>query len=131
MNDRKKNLSVALCVLRGILFTVITTPLMLLLAAAITYQTDDPLSWAMPAAVVVLLISAFLCGFVAARGRRQGGLGAGMLAGVFVTVVLFALSLVFRSESGFYRYPVYLSYLLLCAVGGLCGSLRPRRRRHH
>lgn len=83
----------------GALCGLLSSVPLLFAASAICYATADPAALTLPAALVVLCLSALATGICAVRRHRAAPLAVGALGGVFLALVLFTLSLLLRSHA--------------------------------
>lgn len=113
-------------VLTGLLLSAVIAAaagiLLLLLLCPVLLFTDDPWTYAAPAAALLPLPAAILCGVLSARSTARGGLVSGLLGGLLFCVLLFALGAVLPGvqDTG---NTVLLSPLLRAGLCTVCSAL--------
>ena len=101
-------------------------------ASALCLVSTDPAALALPAAIAVLLLSAIAAGGIAARRRPQMPMAAGTLGGLCFALVLFALSLLFRSKAdATLSVPAALALRALPIPVSMLGGLLAKPRKTH
>ena len=91
-----------------------------LVAGAMTLGTF-PAFLSRGAAVVLLILSAFLSGFLAAKSLRKNGLRIGIICGITLTVFLFFLSGILFAGAEWRFLPKGLIVLAASSIGGVLG----------
>ena len=111
---------------------------LLLILCGVLLSTDDPGAYAQTVGMLLPFPIAVLCGVLAAKQTSVGGIGAGLLGGAVLCLLLFALGIVIPSGEGS-AAPAMISEpvragicLLLSAVGGYVTThKKPKTRRRH
>ena len=111
---------------------------LLLILCATLLPTDDPGAYAQTVGMLLPFPIAVLCGVLAAKQTNVGGIGAGLLGGALLCLLLFALGAAVPCEEAI-TSPALLNApvragicLLLSAVGGYTTThKKPRAHRRH
>ncbi len=91
--DHKPPPGILTASLRGLVATVFSGAILLLIATTIIYSMADPTQYISSAALAVLYISAFLGGLVAGMGNRKNALVCGLLTSTFLLILIVSISL--------------------------------------
>ena len=129
---RKSERSFGGSLLRGILFTLAISALLLTVFSAICYKNADPSRAVKPCAAVGFFVSAFLSGFLPAGFYRRRGLLIGLAGGAVLALLFAVLSLILGdpgSVPAAARLVGYPAILLLSTFGGLIGGAKRHVRR--
>ncbi|NLK38664.1 MAG: TIGR04086 family membrane protein [Clostridiales bacterium] len=117
----------ALCV------TLTVAIVLLVVLSIIAYNNPDPDALVAPFAYGTLFLSALIGGIAAAKINRSAGLLSGATTGLLLLVVLFIASLFTGNSETNNSFGVtlafYVGVILVCAIGGIIGSYKPKRRR--
>ncbi len=89
------------------------------LAAGALTITDTAATASGAAAVVAIAAGSFVCGRVAGKLRRKGGLKTGALSGIMFIVPLVVISLVFGLAGGV----LLIVKAVLCVIFGMVGGV--------
>ena len=110
--------------------------LLLLLAAKLCLQAENPLSLARPIGLTLLYLCDTTAGLLTAKRQKKQYLLCGLTAGILVTVFFWMLTLLFRKE-GDAAFSLSLSLLLrglilpVSCIGAFLGAPKKSPRRHH
>lgn len=103
-------------------FMMLLLLVMSLVFAALFALTNLPTNLLMPSAILMLAIACFAGGFFSARMTKAKGLTAGIIAGAFIYLILFLLSILFvRSGVGLFALAKLMLMLTAAAIGGISG----------
>ena len=86
------------CSALGALIAVCCAVFLAFATSAIIYRTPDPACYTTPSAFTALYVSALIGGFAAARFNKCSALLCGLLVGVTILVLTFAVSLPIPNE---------------------------------
>lgn len=121
-------------VLLSLFITALVLLLLLLLSSAVALRSEDPSSLIPPLGNGCALLSAFLCGFLAAKLRGRQGLLVGAAAGLGY-LVLFLIGLATQLGDGGLNMGMllfsYLIFFALSVLGGVLGSIKRERKHRH
>lgn len=109
----------------------------LVILSLIAYKNADPTKLIQPFSYMALCMSAFVFGFTSGKLRRKQGAVVGLISGLCISFIIFAVSSAFNAgKSGTplgMAVCLYLAVIALATIGGLAGmqkkSKKKRRRR--
>lgn len=110
--------------LRGLAAALVCGVILLFVAAAIVYSTNDPNRYVVPTALTVLYISCFVGGFVATKCNQGAALICGGLTAMLLLILLFVASLPLSpSLSAEHSIPLSVGLRGIAVVFSLMGAL--------
>ena len=119
--------SLGMAVMRSLLATVILLPCLLLVAATVAYNSDNPTALIRPLSYACALFSALFCGFFTARMRGRQGLICGLCSGLGLLCLFLVGLAVFAGEGEMQVTSLLLFYpvlFVLTVLGGILGGAR-------
>ena len=125
LREQKGDTTEGMLFVKSILGTLLLTLAvgggLLLLTSLILFFVPDPLSAVLPAGLLTTALTAFLGGYFATRIYHLSPLGAGLIIGIFLTLLSLLFSLLFVKNADSYAtgYSATASALLHVGVVGL------------
>ena len=107
----------------------ITSLVLLLIASAILFRRDDPLSYMALTGKCLLSFSCFLNGFIFSKRTNSQQIFSSLLLGVLLTLTVFLSSLF--SSAGISNPLYYLLIPVSTAIGGILGRKRSAKKQKH
>lgn len=104
--------------------------ILLIIMNFISYSSGDPDKMLTPLAYSVLLLSAFICGLLAAKYNNENKIVSSAISGAVYLFVIFLFSLVLRGSAESFT-PGWLTFVMYIAAMGcvMLGSLAGRPRK--
>ncbi len=137
MKKRKnsgKSPSLVKSVLMGIGVGIIVWVMLLAGSSALISGFDEPEGFIIPAALVMVAVSAFTAGAVSSKLAGAGGLLAGLISGGALLMMVWAISLAISNDAGAVSLPLKLivafNFMFFSFLGTFAGrpSTKVKRR---
>lgn len=114
----------------GVLLSLLSLILLSLIAAIFLTGVKSPTKNLGAVSLAVLLISAFISGFVNSKRCGEGGVGYSVITALAFSLIMLAVSLVAtRGKVGGMLFMNCLCYMMAAAFAAFLGKKRQRRRR--
>ena len=126
-NDR----SLATSILGGLISFCIFAISFLVILSLIAYKNADPTKLIRPFSYTALCASAFVFGFTSSKLREKQGALVGLLSGLVLCLIVFAVSsAIGRSETPLeMALCLYFAMLALATIGGLAGMQKKHKKK--
>lgn len=132
-SKKEKGVSFLRATLYALLLSAASLLVLLLLSSLIALKSPNPTALIPPLGSACALLSAFLCGFVAARLRGRQGLLVGAAAGLGYLLLFFVGLLALAGDTKLQMGMILFSYLIffaLALLGGALGTYKRAPKRH-
>ena len=105
----------------------------LVILSLVAYKNADPTRLIQPFSYTALCMSAFVFGFTSGKLRRKQGALVGLISGLLLTFILFAVSSAINVGASTtplgMAVCLYLAVIALATIGGLAGTQQKHKKK--